>query len=300
MIKTVKLENIMSHTNTTYNFPKTGIVRITGENSNGKSVLTKVLYDTLIEPSLHILKKRKNLVRHNCSYGELKVIFYPTDESEPEPELIVHIAQEISQTYYKYSKNTAPIYVDRQLQAIKQLCLELGFVQLNIYKSLKPLPFATTSGTDNYNHIRECTSDYNVECAIEVLEEKLKGFIEAEKELASTIITNKGKLSMLPQYDINTEFQFYNKTSKLLKILEVLVNAPEISQVHLPVQLPMPKTVYVQIPPLNKLQLPNMLPTPMYIEKTFELPKLNTTWSTNLQQLNNYCCPTCGRYFEEV
>ena len=46
-LKSAVMVNIQSHTKTILEFPRVGIVRFYGNNSNGKSVLVKVLNDVV-------------------------------------------------------------------------------------------------------------------------------------------------------------------------------------------------------------------------------------------------------------
>ena len=46
-LKTIRTRNIQSHKDVLIELPETGLVVFTGDNSNGKSVITKVLEDLI-------------------------------------------------------------------------------------------------------------------------------------------------------------------------------------------------------------------------------------------------------------
>ena len=61
-IKSIRRRNIQSHQDVLIELPETGVVVFTGDNSNGKSVMRKVLSD-VISGRIKQLRNRKSLVR---------------------------------------------------------------------------------------------------------------------------------------------------------------------------------------------------------------------------------------------
>lgn len=290
MIKTVRLTNIMSHVNTLYEFPKTGIVNICGENSNGKSVLTKAFDYTLIKKCLHVLKKRDVLIRHGCSYGEVEYSFYSTSYT-----LLVHIDREACNTYYQSSKDNVRIYITGQHDLIEQLVAEFGISQLNVYKHLQPLVFVTTSATDNYNIISECVRDINVENAVKTFETQLEYLENSYKELKTQIIVADKQLAILPKYDIQREKIFIDEASKITKLLQVVSSIPVIGTIKMYKVLPKTDIIVINLPNIKGIKIPRKIPEYITIPELPQILKLNILWFKELESIKNSVCPVCGR-----
>ena len=74
-LKSAVMVNIQSHTRTILEFPQVGIVRFYGNNSNGKSVLVKVLND-VVSNSITRPSNRRSIIRRGHEYGELLMTRY--------------------------------------------------------------------------------------------------------------------------------------------------------------------------------------------------------------------------------
>ena len=61
-LKSAVMVNIQSHTRTVFEFPQVGIVRFYGNNSNGKSVLVKVLND-VVSNAITRPSNRRSIIR---------------------------------------------------------------------------------------------------------------------------------------------------------------------------------------------------------------------------------------------
>lgn len=290
MIKTVRLTNIMSHVNTLYEFPKTGIVNICGENSNGKSVLTKAFDYTLVKKCLHMLKKRDVLIRHGCSYGEVEYSFYSTDDT-----LLVHIDREACNTYYQSSKDNVKIYITGQHELIERLVAEFGISQLNVYKHLQPLLFVTTSATDNYNILSECVRDINVENAVKNLENQLENLEGSYKELKTSILVTAKQLEMLPEYDVEKENKFIDKASDIINLLRIVSAIPIIAELKLYKVLPDVNIVDIRLPKIQAIKIPKEIPEYSTFPEIPKISPLSISWYKELESVRNSVCPVCGR-----
>lgn len=120
-IKTIRTHNIQSHKDVLIELPETGVVVFQGPNSNGKSVITKVIQDTVYN-NISKLGTRKSLVNRDVAEGFLEIIRY--DGSS----LYVNINLEASKTYVKLTRANGE-EVTRYLadKTIPDLVEEFGF-----------------------------------------------------------------------------------------------------------------------------------------------------------------------------
>ena len=71
-LKRVVMSNIQSHINTVLEFPETGIVRFLGDNSNGKSVMVKVLQD-VVSNNISRPAARRSIIRREIGRAHVEL-----------------------------------------------------------------------------------------------------------------------------------------------------------------------------------------------------------------------------------
>ena len=135
------MDNIQSHTHTVMEFPETGIIRFMGDNSNGKSVMVKVLQD-VVSNAISRPANRRSIVRRGHSYGELLL------ESYDGRELFVQISLEAAQTWAELRTTGAqPI---RRYLSDKAIPSSDTKKPLPVFNSWSFLSYVTTENTARF------------------------------------------------------------------------------------------------------------------------------------------------------
>lgn len=313
-IKSIELIDIMSHHHTLYTFPETGIISISGENSDGKSVLTRAVYDTLISPSLHMKRSRKKLINNNCTCATVKYEFYD------KPSLTVYIDMEKSASYYLDAETNVKVFVSENVDYIKRYVAKFYMNDLNIYRSLQPLIFGTTTERENYDALCFGCRDFVIEEAVEQFEANEKEF----RQVIKTIEDEKTKVeaydSGLKQYNLNAEIQFTQEATDFINILEPIVDSPRLKLLNLksfiapeivdleipsierlsvPKERPKVRVFKTGYPVINPVKAPKLLQEPFTFVTGLNIRKMDYSHvlqaDTEVQSLLQSTCPTCGR-----
>ena len=159
-IKTIRTHNIQSHKDVLIELPETGVVVFQGPNSNGKSVITKVIQDTVYN-NISKLGTRKSLVNRDVAEGFLEIIRY--DGSS----LYVNINLEASKTYVKLTRANGE-EVTRYL-ADKTIYNSDRGISLNICDSDESLLFFKTNHVTNGDILNSALTDNDVQRKYEAL-----------------------------------------------------------------------------------------------------------------------------------
>lgn len=312
-VKSIELVNIMAHKHSLFEFPETGIINICGENSDGKSILTRAVFRTLIKPSLHLKGPRESLINYDATYGEVNYTFYD------KPDLKVHIEREISRTYYLDKETNIQVFVGEKVEYINAYVSKFGLSTLNVYRSLQPLIFGTTSLQENYEALALAARDYVVEEAVAQFELNEKELKKGINDLETYIDKMKAFKAGLPIYDKAKEQDFLYKGEDLVILLSAIVDSPTVDKLSTQffsppetLTLDVPEVLQIPIPkakpikPVLNFKIPDLKPitfTQFNIPKIFDLDiqldKMDFTHlkeaEQNLSKLQEQECPTCGR-----
>jgi hypothetical protein len=288
-LKRIQMVNIQSHVHTELEFPETGIVRLYGDNSNGKSVLVKGLWD-VVNGDVSKPKFRRSLIRRGCDFGEI------TYERYDGLILFVHIHVDAAQTYAELrSAEKQPIRRYLSERTIPLLVDEFGLhyndahsISVNIHRDDDPFLFASTKHTVNYELMDTAMSDKFAETS---LEEFQRIFVDAKKykkSLEQSRDVAEASLKSIRLYDIGEETAKKEKMARLLKNLSKCHNLDFV----LPELAPMPRVC------ISKVfdTLPDIVYPDIYKYATTGLPNL-TELCSELEQLHNNVCPLCLRRF---
>ena len=165
-LKSAVMVNIQSHTKTILEFPRVGIVRFYGNNSNGKSVLVKVLND-VVSNAITRPSNRRSIIRRGHEYGELMMTRYDGTT------LFIRIATEAAATYAELTRPDCPP-VRRYLadKSIPILVKEFGWhynsdhgVSLNIHQDVDGFLFVDTKKSVNFDLLNSVRSDQYAEAS---------------------------------------------------------------------------------------------------------------------------------------
>ena len=263
------------------------IVEFVGDNSNGKSVISKVI-EYLTKGDLIQKDVRQALIKDT----EQQAVFIITHNKE---QLAVLLREELKDSFIMYIEDIdKDVKILRQLsdtEAVRLLVDKFGFkvyakgdICLQLFPTFGAIPFVTTSGTINNEIVDDITTD-------KIADEFLKSFkaitfptfkeriarLTREKESDEAILANmesydwkeyEGAYAELKQmYDRIKNYQFYQ-----MKLVEV------------------PKVRIYQVSAFKVKALP--------VIKAYEMiPRvkdISGVLSDYAKVLNGFC-PTCGR-----
>lgn len=304
----VKLKNIQSFKTATFDFPETGLVQIAGGNSNGKSILGKVI-KAIATLNFIDQAERDSLLRDGekegyiiLEYkGKVLVIYLHTERNQCFVQLIRSNKEKITRTIRE--------------SGIAQLIEEFGFrvygknsVVLQLHDTFGVIPFVNTSNSLNYEIIDAVTTDT-------IAQQFIKNFKEITFKEAKLLIDTYNQkidgitkaISTLALYDHVAYQQLYEEMSDIYKVikhiqllnLEKILLPPKVRLIQLPTlrleKIPLfPKVFIINIPQLKleKIFFIKVFPILSFIEDLTE-----TIYKIN--RLKYGRCPVCGKLFLE-
>lgn len=286
-LKRVVMTNIQSHVHTVLEFPRVGIVRFLGDNSNGKSVMVKVLQD-VVSNSISRPAARRSIIRRNNSFGELLL------ESWSGNSLYVRIHIEAAQTYAELTIGTQPT-IRRYLsdKAIPLLVREFGWhyddntgISINIHNDTDGFLFVDTKKSVNFNLINGMRSDAFAESALAEIDRLTKETRKKLEDMRHLHDVAEATYLSLQYWDIDAEAAIRDECLYYADLLENL-SMPALPKAQL---TPQP-TFY------NGLPQPPVVTIPVFYRPIAPLPEKSTQLLEDLVSILNGTCPTCGRPF---
>lgn len=285
-IKTIRTRNIQSHKDVYVELPETGLVVFTGDNSNGKSVIRRVLHDT-ISYAIRNVRVRKTLINKECNEGYLEVTKY--DGSV----LFININIEAALTWVKLTRQNGE-EVTRYLsdKTIPELIREFGFhyddnrgISLNICDSDESILFFRTSHATNYDIITSALTDSDAQMRYEVLKEQYQQASNLKAQFQDAARVATAARTTLAMYNVEEEQELMNKLYKCANIMEHTY-VPKLRKVN-----PVPYVKFINLPEVRLRKV--------YSPKFIELPQVRLRDTTRLQteidSLLKGECPTCHR-----
>lgn len=287
-IKTIRTQNIQSHKDVSIDLPETGLVVFSGDNSNGKSVIRKVLEDT-IAYNINKVKVRKSLINEAASEGSLELIKY--DGSA----LLVNINLEASRTWVRLRRADGT-EVTRYLadKNIPELIREFGFhyndnrdVSLNICDSDDSILFFRTNHVTNGDILNSALTDTGAQQKHEALSNVYSEAYSLRASYMENVRVATVAKDALVLYDIDRETKLLERVQTITAILSHIY-IPDIWDLE-----PVPQVTYFDLPAL-KIDLCKM---PVVIDLPPVRPWDLSGIATELVQIEEGVCPTCLRPF---
>lgn len=292
MIK-VDLQNIQAVSSVVIEIPENSITEFSGDNSNGKSILSKVI-QALTSGDIRHKDVRRTLIKDGTTKGVVSIL-------NNNIQLGLILDEEISDSFVVYDPDvTNP---DKSKVIVRGLgdsggCEALikkfgfrvynsGDICLQLHPTWGPIPFITTSGQVNDQIVQDITIDRVAQNFLDsfktitfpTFKNSLKT-LNREKETIETIIGN------LESYDWRKYEDIYAKMKEVYDVLFYFVD----------VDVPMLTIPLMEIPPLPpeipKINVVCIFPAPP------EIPMIMRAFDEYVTILNG-TCPTCGKLFIE-
>lgn len=285
----ISLVNIQSFKEALYDLPDTGLVQILGDNSNGKSVVGKVL-KFIAAGEIKVEKERASLIRDTEQYGFVTIEY-------KNKFLIFRIDRELSGCIVQLKRENGEV-IRRTVRegGIQELVYEFGFrvynagaVALQVYETLGIIPFVNTTAAANYEMVETITTDSTANRFVKNYREiTSKEFSKEVKNYKTILEEIQSMQKSLHVYDVEAYKKMRDKLVEMYAVLEHLTGV-EISKIKIP-----PNVKILDIPVLNLKKLP-VVKVIFHMEN---LPDMTETIKA-LNEVKQGRCPTCGRLFLE-
>lgn len=287
-IKTIHTRGIQSHDDVLIELPETGLVVFSGDNSNGKSVIRKVLEDT-IAYNINKAKVRKSLISKDRSEGSLEIIKY--DGSS----LYVNINLEASQTWVRLTRANGESVI-RYLadKNIPELVREFGFhyndtrdISLNICDSDDSILFFRTSHTTNGDILVSALTDTEAQMRYDVLYEQYQEALSNRRQFLDNLQVAQAAKEALVLYNIEEEQELHDTCARAASLL---------SKFYWPDMKEVPEMIFLPTFNIRTLRLQGYVELPHIPVVRMNIRDISAV-SLDLIQIEKGVCPTCRRPF---
>lgn len=287
-IKTIHTRGIQSHDDVLIELPETGLVVFSGDNSNGKSVIRKVLEDT-IAYNINKAKVRKSLISKDRSEGSLEIIKY--DGSS----LYVNINLEASQTWVRLTRANGESVI-RYLadKNIPELVREFGFhyndtrdISLNICDSDDSILFFRTSHTTNGDILVSALTDTEAQMRYDVLYEQYQEALSNRRQFLDNLQVAQAAKEALVLYNIEEEQELHDICARAASLL---------SKFYWPDMKEVPEMIFLPTFNIRTLRLQGYVELPHIPVVRMNIRDISAV-SLDLIQIEKGVCPTCRRPF---
>lgn len=279
----VELINIQSIKKATYILEEKGITQITGDNSNGKSILIKAM-SFVANTNIKDKDERESIINDNSTLGSITM-----ERNNMRLKVVVSRARE--NCYYELTRSNGSV-ITRTIRegGLELLAEEFGWVAfdgnicLQIFETFGVMPFVNNRASSDYEIIDYIITDKVANDFIETYESiTYPAFKKYASNLKSTVDNVERTLSSITFYDIPKHEDILYKLKNYQRNLEYI----KICNVE---KLPITKALkYVEINLINVVRLPIFKIIPL-IEETISLSRLLDDYHLAL----NGKCPTCG------
>ena len=304
-LKRITTKNIQSHKEVVIDLPETGLIRFSGDNSNGKSVITKFT-SNLISGFIGSPKVRNTLISDSAMFGE---VLY---ESYDGYKLLCHIQRDAAGTFLELTRPNNEVV--KRYAADKQwsiLTSEFGFfydrdleVTLQIVDDDSPMLYLSTPPKSTYALINSAIADPVAEKSLENMKNLYDEALSKKQELVKQKNVYQDAMTQFVVYDVD---DLSAKLEKIEKFIQVLsgIYVPELPD--MPYLTPVnfynvykpniPEFPYMKNVKFYSIYVPNIV-TPVY-PTLYEVHVPDVPDATNLiteiRKLQSGVCPVCGR-----
>jgi hypothetical protein len=290
---TIDMQNVQAIGVAHMEFPENSIIEFSGDNSNGKSILSKII-QALTSGDIRHKDVRRTLIKDGTECGIVSII-------HNKEQLGIILREEVADSIVSYNPDMSKgsesaIY--RSLndgEGVNQLVRKFGFrtysdgdICLQLSPTWGAIPFVTTSGSVNNDIVQDITVDKIAQNFIDsfktitypAFRQRLKN-LKSEREHLETV------LSVIDNYD----WREYNElVTKLKRDYEVIKDYRFITINDIPLA---EKPEY-HLPKLKirDIHMPRLVSPIGYVKDLSDALEA-------YQTVRKGFCPTCGRPFLE-
>lgn len=283
---TIQLQNVQAITEAAIEIPDNSIVEFTGENSNGKSIISKVI-ERLTAGDLRNKDIRRTIIKDGC---DTALILFTSKEWD----LLLNLTIELAGSRIGLRRVGEEQWIIRPLSdsdGCAELIYMFGFrtyskgdICLQLAPTFGAIPFITTSGATNAEIVQDITTDKVADEFLQTFKNitfpLLKDTLARKKTEAAALQT---VLDNLHPYDWEVYEELQNKIRPVYFALRDY-NEIEIADIPIPFLkiYPYKETVINNIPVINVYNIFDYINNP---ESEIE----------NYIEIMNGRCPTCGK-----
>lgn len=284
----IEIKDIQAIRSSVITFEDNSIVEFTGDNSNGKSVIAKVI-QALTSGDIRHKDVRITLINDNSKEGVM--VFTHDNESlgiimreETKDSIIAYTPDITDNTSGIFRSMDDPEGCDALIKKFGFRTYAGGDICLQLSPTWGAIPFITTSGSINNDIVQDITVD-------KIADEFLKTFQAITFPLFKDKIQNLKKEKDLYQAALDNmesyDWKAYEDIANRMKETYNILNKLSFLTID---EIPVPNLEIIPVSELNILPLPiiefyNYAPTIMAIDKELD----------DYLDILNGVCPTCGK-----
>lgn len=278
------LKNIQAIKEYIFDLPDAGVVRIAGNNSNGKSTLMRLI-QILCSGGLSKDKERLPLINDNAEFGSFAI-------SARGKTLMGILHRNKLKTFVRLVRQDGTV-IDRYLRdgGIDKLVEEFGFrvfegghICIQLYESFGAMPFVNLTDKQNAEIAKSVVGDTTAEKFLENYKITYNLAAGAVKELNNKIDTLRVQRGALRIDDVAEKKVLLMKVKSVYTASSYMIPVEEIKVPPPPIKISFMKEAI----PLEEI------PVIKYIPYTEELTSLQDI-ILKMRQIKRGKCPTCGR-----
>lgn len=284
----IELVNIQAITHAVYDFPDAGVVQITGENNNGKSILIKAIAfvaNTLITKN----EERESIIKDDCSYGTIYMI-------RGEQKLLVYVSRERGECYYQYTTSTLNVKRTIREGGLDKLASAFGWstfsggLCLQLFETYGVLPFVNNSAACDYEIIDEIITDRVANDFVQNYSSITYPLLrDAVAKYKQNVESCERELKAITVYDVAKYELMAARLRRYQEIVQYMIP-------YVPAKLPITKYMkYGTLKPVHMVKLPIFRIFPV-----LEAPVSLSSYISSLHTALSGSCPTCGTKISEM
>ena len=284
------LHNCQGVTDGTIELPPNALVEFTGDNSNGKSTVSRFV-EHIAAGDLHLEEERLPLIKDGCDHAEFGIV------ADNGSMLILILYKELGKSYMCYfpdstdtSKGISRLISDRD--ACEKLITKFGFcsyakgeICLNIGPTFGPIPLVTTNSKTNFEILDDFTKDSTADEFVKSYKTYTRPMFNRKMK---SLKERRAELERLTEVDLYPDWEFCKdfaeRNQDLATALTMLVLMEPID--------------YGRPPVLNVVDMKYInYSRPCFFE--FKHADDLSAQIRTIVEFNNKKCPTCGRLYSE-
>lgn len=282
----ISIKNIQSIEEALFEIPDYGVVCFTGENSNGKSILTKLL-DLITTRRFEDSEARFDLIRDGCDHGTF-AIGLPNDYIISATIGLTNITSRLAIK----RPNGETVVRNLRESGYLQLLSEVGFIVcttsplcMQIYRTYGLLPFVNSTPETNGEIVEVLTSDVIAESFINKFKNITHPVFKKEyQRLSNELDSAKIARKAVVLYDTRAYSELRNKITRLHGVLQYLEKI-EIEKLQI---VPSVETIQLDKPNLTQFNFQTPAPNIKPLQSLFNL-------ISDMYDVRHGICPTCGQ-----
>lgn len=304
-VEWIEVENVQTIPKFRFDLPQEGIVKFSGDNNDGKSILRKFIFD-IIGCQLHLKDNRYCLINDNQEYATCTI------HRNSGMELYVYAHREASKTYYELRiPSQQPIKRYLKDKGLETLIYDMGFhylskrdFSLNVHPANTPNLFETTSSICNKEAYDSATEDLHLNQAIESVENIIIEIKEQIDEHTNKLAIAQSKINTSILIEEREALDNVVKLQKLLKAIDSIYPM-DMKDLHLPKDVKYLRDLstlnvkyYLENFSLPSKEVGNLIKNIKIlqgIQPLSDISKSMHDYLVNKKAYDEEKCPVCGR-----